>query len=42
MPLQRQSQWTFFGLMQMEKLCEHWDSIQQVPETLANPNKIYQ
>ena len=23
------------------KICEHWDSIQQIPENSANPNKMY-
>ncbi len=23
------------------KICEHWDSIQQIPKSSANPNKMY-
>jgi predicted SnoaL-like aldol condensation-catalyzing enzyme len=23
------------------KICEHWDSIQQIPKNSANPNKMY-
>ena len=23
------------------KICEHWDSIQQIPKDSANPNKMY-
>jgi predicted SnoaL-like aldol condensation-catalyzing enzyme len=23
------------------KICEHWDSIQQIPKASANPNKMY-
>jgi predicted SnoaL-like aldol condensation-catalyzing enzyme len=23
------------------KICEHWDSIQRIPENSANPNKMY-
>ncbi len=23
------------------KICEHWDSIQKIPETSANPNTMY-
>ncbi len=31
----------FFRFDDDGKICEHWDSIQQVPETSANPNMMY-
>ncbi|MEP7228804.1 MAG: nuclear transport factor 2 family protein [Ginsengibacter sp.] len=31
----------FFKFDEDGKICEHWDSIQQVPETSANPNMMY-
>ena len=31
----------FFRFDEKGKICEHWDSIQQIPESSANPNKIY-
>ena len=31
----------FFRFDENGKICEHWDSIQQVPKTSANPNKMY-
>ena len=31
----------FFRFDEKGKICEHWDAIQQVPETSANPNKMY-
>lgn len=31
----------FFRFDDNGKICEHWDSIQQIPETSANPNMMY-
>lgn len=31
----------FFRFDEEGKICEHWDSIQQIPETSANPNTMY-
>lgn len=31
----------FFRFDENGKICEHWDSIQQIPENSANPNKMY-
>jgi len=31
----------FFRFDEKGKICEHWDSIQQIPKTSANPNKMY-
>ena len=31
----------FFRFDENGKICEHWDSIQKIPETSANPNKMY-
>mgnify|MGYP001024819824 CR=1 FL=1 len=31
----------FFRFDGNGKICEHWDSIQQIPETSANPNTMY-
>jgi predicted SnoaL-like aldol condensation-catalyzing enzyme len=31
----------FFRFDEQGKICEHWDSIQQIPETSANPNTMY-
>ena len=31
----------FFRFDKKGKICEHWDSIQQIPKTSANPNKMY-
>ncbi len=31
----------FFRFDEKGKICEHWDSIQQISESSANPNKIY-
>ncbi|MFZ1807087.1 MAG: nuclear transport factor 2 family protein [Cyclobacteriaceae bacterium] len=31
----------FFRFDKDGKICEHWDSIQQIPEKSANPNKMY-
>lgn len=31
----------FFRFDDNGKICEHWDSIQQIPKESANPNKIY-
>jgi len=31
----------FFRFDKNGKICEHWDSIQQIPDTSANPNKMY-
>lgn len=31
----------FFRFDEKGKICEHWDAIQQVPESSANPNKMY-
>lgn len=31
----------FFRFDDDGKICEHWDSIQQVPERSQNPNKMY-
>lgn len=31
----------FFRFDKNGKICEHWDSIQKVPEKSANPNKMY-
>ncbi|MCK0129987.1 nuclear transport factor 2 family protein [Flavobacteriaceae bacterium F08102] len=31
----------FFKFDQYGKICEHWDSIQQIPKTSANPNTMY-
>ncbi|GAB3656343.1 nuclear transport factor 2 family protein [Echinicola sediminis] len=31
----------FFRFDKIGKICEHWDSIQKVPEKSANPNKMY-
>ena len=31
----------FFRFNENGKICEHWDSIQQIPEGAANPNNMY-
>ena len=31
----------FFRFNENGKICEHWDSIQQIPKESANPNKMY-
>lgn len=31
----------FFRFDEFGKICEHWDSIQQVPKKSANPNSMY-
>jgi len=31
----------FFRFDGEGKICEHWDSIQQIPEKSANPNSMY-
>ena len=31
----------FFRFDIKGKICEHWDSIQQIPKTSANPNLMY-
>ncbi|MEL4307645.1 nuclear transport factor 2 family protein [Joostella sp. CR20] len=31
----------FFRFDENGKICEHWDSIQQVPKKSANPNTMY-
>lgn len=31
----------FFRFDENGKICEHWDSIQQIPKNFANPNKMY-
>lgn len=31
----------FFRFDEKGKICEHWDSIQQIPEKSANPNSMY-
>ena len=31
----------FFRFDSNGKICEHWDSIQQIPEKSANPNTMY-
>ena len=31
----------FFRFDEDGKICEHWDSIQQIPEDSANPNSMY-
>lgn len=31
----------FFRFDENGKIVEHWDSIQQIPENSANPNKMY-
>lgn len=31
----------FFRFDENGKICEHWDSIQQIPKTSANPNEMY-
>ncbi|MEH6537541.1 MAG: ester cyclase [Psychroserpens sp.] len=31
----------FFRFDDNGKICEHWDAIQQIPETSANPNTMY-
>jgi predicted SnoaL-like aldol condensation-catalyzing enzyme len=31
----------FFRFDAQGKICEHWDSIQQIPHESANPNKMY-
>ena len=31
----------FFRFDENGKICEHWDSIQQIPKKSANPNKMY-
>lgn len=31
----------FFRFDENGKICEHWDSIQQIPEESANPNKMF-
>jgi predicted SnoaL-like aldol condensation-catalyzing enzyme len=31
----------FFRFDEEGKICEHWDSIQQIPEKSANPNTMY-
>ncbi|MGJ8737637.1 nuclear transport factor 2 family protein [Zobellia laminariae] len=31
----------FFRFDEKGKICEHWDSIQQIPKISANPNTMY-
>jgi predicted SnoaL-like aldol condensation-catalyzing enzyme len=31
----------FFRFDESGKICEHWDAIQQIPDTSANPNLMY-
>ncbi len=31
----------FFRFDENGKICEHWDTIQQIPEKSANPNTMY-
>ncbi|NAS32530.1 hypothetical protein GTQ40_16225 [Flavobacteriaceae bacterium R38] len=31
----------FFRFNEAGKICEHWDSIQQIPKSSLNPNKMY-
>jgi predicted SnoaL-like aldol condensation-catalyzing enzyme len=31
----------FFRFDENGKICEHWDAIQQIPKTSANPNTMY-
>jgi len=31
----------FFRFDQNERICEHWDAIQQIPKDSANPNMMY-
>ena len=31
----------FFRFDDQGKICEHWDAIQQIPETSNNPNTMY-
>jgi len=31
----------FFRFDEKGKICEHWDSIQQIPKKSANPNTMY-
>ena len=31
----------FFRFDEKGKICEHWDSIQQIPKNSANPNLMY-
>ncbi|BAX82100.1 nuclear transport factor 2 family protein [Labilibaculum antarcticum] len=31
----------FFRLDEVGKICEHWDSLQQIPEGSANQNTMY-
>lgn len=31
----------FFRFDSHGKICEHWDAIQQIPKTSANPNTMY-
>ena len=31
----------FFRFDENGKICEHWDSIKQIPKISANPNKMY-
>ncbi|MFK7952760.1 MAG: ester cyclase [Ekhidna sp.] len=31
----------FFRFDEKGKICEHWDSIQQIPKTSQNPNTMY-
>ncbi|MCI5057394.1 MAG: nuclear transport factor 2 family protein [Flavobacteriales bacterium] len=31
----------FFRFDENGKICEHWDAIQRIPETSANPNTMY-
>lgn len=31
----------FFRFDEKGKICEHWDAIQQIPRSSANPNKMY-